>query len=259
MIKTIDWTGDGVRMIDQRKLPTVEEYPVFKTYEEVAGAIRTMVVRGAPAIGVAAAMGVPVLAIFGATDERVLTAIVFSVSVAYLYLFRRYTTMEPDEGIVLQGAERILHGQVLYRDFFSFLTPGSFYLHALLFKIFGNSFIVPRTALAVIGGVLSLIGYLLARRVCSRSSALCQNRFCQRCASMIEICTGREKPRKLGCSDNVSMSNSLSVVPFDSTSSKRPGRCANFSSSARRSRTWPSPTSPSPTVRRRHRRAVLSC
>ena len=58
MIKTIEWTGDGVRMIDQRKLPTVEEYPVFKTYDEVAGAIRTMVVRGAPAIGVAAAMGV---------------------------------------------------------------------------------------------------------------------------------------------------------------------------------------------------------
>ncbi|HEY2379820.1 MAG TPA: S-methyl-5-thioribose-1-phosphate isomerase [Terriglobia bacterium] len=45
-------------MIDQRKLPTVEEYPVFKTYEEVAEAIRVMVVRGAPAIGVAAAMGI---------------------------------------------------------------------------------------------------------------------------------------------------------------------------------------------------------
>jgi methylthioribose-1-phosphate isomerase len=45
-------------MIDQRKLPAAEEYPVFKTYEEVADAIRTMVVRGAPAIGVAAAMGV---------------------------------------------------------------------------------------------------------------------------------------------------------------------------------------------------------
>src|SRR5215813_3603226 len=45
-------------MIDQRKLPTVEEYPVFRTYQEVADAIRAMVVRGAPAIGVAAAMGV---------------------------------------------------------------------------------------------------------------------------------------------------------------------------------------------------------
>jgi methylthioribose-1-phosphate isomerase len=58
MIKTIEWTEDGVRMIDQRKLPTVEEYPTFRTYEEVAEAIRVMVVRGAPAIGVAAAMGV---------------------------------------------------------------------------------------------------------------------------------------------------------------------------------------------------------
>jgi methylthioribose-1-phosphate isomerase len=58
LIKTIEWTEEGVRMIDQRKLPTVEEYPTFRTYEEVAEAIRVMVVRGAPAIGVAAAMGV---------------------------------------------------------------------------------------------------------------------------------------------------------------------------------------------------------
>jgi methylthioribose-1-phosphate isomerase len=58
MIKTIEWTSDGVRMIDQTKLPTIEEYPVFTTYEAVAEAIRSMVVRGAPAIGVAAAMGI---------------------------------------------------------------------------------------------------------------------------------------------------------------------------------------------------------
>jgi methylthioribose-1-phosphate isomerase len=56
--KTIEWTDDGVVMIDQRKLPTIEEYPVFKTYQEVAEAIRVMVIRGAPAIGVAAAMGI---------------------------------------------------------------------------------------------------------------------------------------------------------------------------------------------------------
>lgn len=58
MIKTLEWTDEGVVMIDQRLLPTEEVYPVFKTYEEVAYAIREMVVRGAPAIGVAAAMGV---------------------------------------------------------------------------------------------------------------------------------------------------------------------------------------------------------
>jgi methylthioribose-1-phosphate isomerase len=58
VIKTIEWTDDGVVMIDQRKLPTVEEYPVFTTYQDVAEAIRVMVIRGAPAIGVAAAMGI---------------------------------------------------------------------------------------------------------------------------------------------------------------------------------------------------------
>lgn len=105
-------------------------------------------------------------------SDRYFAAAVFFLSVAYLCLFRRYTTIEPDEGIVLQGAQRILHGQVLYRDFFSFLTPGSFYLHALLFRTFGSSFTVPRTALAVMGGGFSAIGYLLARRVGSRSSAL---------------------------------------------------------------------------------------
>lgn len=58
MFETIAWSDEGVVMIDQRKLPAVEEYPVFKTYEEVAQAIKDMVIRGAPALGVAAAMGV---------------------------------------------------------------------------------------------------------------------------------------------------------------------------------------------------------
>jgi methylthioribose-1-phosphate isomerase len=58
MIKTLEWTDEGVRFIDQRKLPTEETYVTCATYEEVADAIRNMVVRGAPAIGVAAAMGV---------------------------------------------------------------------------------------------------------------------------------------------------------------------------------------------------------
>jgi len=58
MFKTIEWTADGVRMIDQLKLPTQEVYVTCRTYLEVAEAIRSMVIRGAPAIGVAAAMGV---------------------------------------------------------------------------------------------------------------------------------------------------------------------------------------------------------
>ncbi len=105
-------------------------------------------------------------------SERYITTAVCVLSFAYLCLFRRYTTIEPDEGIVLQGAQRILRGQVLYRDFFSFLTPGSFYLEALLTRTFGSSFMVPRTALAAMGAGFSAIGYLVARRVCSRWSAL---------------------------------------------------------------------------------------
>jgi len=58
MFKTIEWTPEGVRMIDQTRLPGEEVYVTCRTYEEVADAIRNMVIRGAPAIGVAAAMGV---------------------------------------------------------------------------------------------------------------------------------------------------------------------------------------------------------
>ena len=58
MIKTLEWTDSGVRFIDQRRLPTEEVYVTCATYEEVADAIRNMTVRGAPAIGVAAAMGI---------------------------------------------------------------------------------------------------------------------------------------------------------------------------------------------------------
>ena len=58
MFKTIEWTDNGVRMIDQTKLPREEVYLTCRDYREVAEAIRSMVIRGAPAIGVAAAMGV---------------------------------------------------------------------------------------------------------------------------------------------------------------------------------------------------------
>jgi methylthioribose-1-phosphate isomerase len=57
MIKTVEWTGEGVRMLDQRLLPTEEKYLMLRSYDEVAEAIKKMVVRGAPAIGVSAAMG----------------------------------------------------------------------------------------------------------------------------------------------------------------------------------------------------------
>jgi methylthioribose-1-phosphate isomerase len=58
MIQTLEWTDNGVRFIDQTKLPMEEVYVTCKTHEQVADVIRNMVVRGAPAIGVAAAMGI---------------------------------------------------------------------------------------------------------------------------------------------------------------------------------------------------------
>src|SRR6195256_3556475 len=57
MIKTVEWTKEGVSMLDQRLLPTEEKYLILRSYEEAADAIKKMVVRGAPAIGVSAAMG----------------------------------------------------------------------------------------------------------------------------------------------------------------------------------------------------------
>ena len=53
MIQTLEWTDQGVRFIDQTKLPTEEIYVTCTTYQQVADVIRNMVVRGAPAIGVA--------------------------------------------------------------------------------------------------------------------------------------------------------------------------------------------------------------
>jgi len=58
MIRTIEWRNGAVVMIDQRLLPTQEVYRVCRDYREVARGIKTMVIRGAPAIGVAAAMGI---------------------------------------------------------------------------------------------------------------------------------------------------------------------------------------------------------
>ena len=58
MLETLKWTDSGVLFIDQTKLPTEETWVLCSKYEAVADAIRTMIVRGAPAIGVAAAMGI---------------------------------------------------------------------------------------------------------------------------------------------------------------------------------------------------------
>ena len=62
-VKTIEWQGDEVVMIDQRVLPLDEAYIHHRTWQEVGDSIKTMVIRGAPAIGVAAAMGMALAAL----------------------------------------------------------------------------------------------------------------------------------------------------------------------------------------------------
>jgi methylthioribose-1-phosphate isomerase len=71
MVETIQWTDAGVVMIDQTRLPREESFVTCRTYLEVADAIKTMVIRGAPAIGVAAAMGVALGVQQGADFETV--------------------------------------------------------------------------------------------------------------------------------------------------------------------------------------------
>src|SRR5258708_15026203 len=75
MVETIQWTGAGVVMIDQTRLPREQVFVTCRTYLEVAQAIRTMVIRGAPAIGVAAAMGVALGVQEGADFETVCTTL----------------------------------------------------------------------------------------------------------------------------------------------------------------------------------------
>jgi len=70
MIPTLTWTPEGVQFIDQTKLPLEESYVLAANYQQVADAIVTMVVRGAPAIGVSAAYGVAL----GAMKSKAKTA-----------------------------------------------------------------------------------------------------------------------------------------------------------------------------------------
>jgi methylthioribose-1-phosphate isomerase len=68
MVRTIEFIDGTVKMIDQTKLPLIKEWVICKTYEEVADSIKKMHIRGAPAIGVAAAYG---MALCGQNSEAV--------------------------------------------------------------------------------------------------------------------------------------------------------------------------------------------
>jgi len=69
-LKTVEWKDNSVVMIDQTKLPNVLEYVTYTDYNQVAEAIRTLVVRGAPAIGVSGAFGMALAALQSKSETK---------------------------------------------------------------------------------------------------------------------------------------------------------------------------------------------
>jgi hypothetical protein len=97
MIPTLAWTPEGVRFIDQTRLPLEESYVLATTYEQVADVIVTMVVRGAPAIGVSAAYGVAL----GALRTKAATVAEFAPE--FERICARLAGTRPDGGQPLLG------------------------------------------------------------------------------------------------------------------------------------------------------------
>jgi hypothetical protein len=77
-----------------------------------------------------------------------------------------------DEGTLVDGAVRVLHGQVFARDFFEVMGPGTFYILAAVYKLFGATFLAARIWLFVTSMGTFLAIYFLTRRVCPRYQLL---------------------------------------------------------------------------------------
>src|SRR2546428_12693265 len=114
IIRAIEIYPDRVRLLDQRKLPLVEEYVECRTYQEVAEAIRTMVVRGAPAIGVAAAGGIALGA------QRLRAGSVEEVAAQFETICTTMAQTRPTAGDLLLGTAPIPGG----RRAFHWAPPG---------------------------------------------------------------------------------------------------------------------------------------
>lgn len=84
----------------------------------------------------------------------------------YLLPFMRIMYAGTDEGTLLCGAERIVHGQVFARDFFEVMGPGTFYLLAAFFKLFGATFLASRICLFISSLGIALSYYFLTCRIC---------------------------------------------------------------------------------------------
>ena len=110
-------------------------------------------VRGSSAMGLPAPGYIPYL--------------VFALCASlYFFPFMRLLLRGTDEGTLICGAVRVVHGQLLGRDFFEVVGPGTFYWLALFFKLFGVTFLASRICLFVTSLGTALCMYFLTRRVC---------------------------------------------------------------------------------------------
>ena len=90
-------------------------------------------------------------------------AAVFAITFWYLSYYRNMLySLSADEGIFLYGARRVLDGQIIYRDFFSYFFPGNYYFLALIYKLFGYSFLVAREALVIIDSLINVLVFYLS-------------------------------------------------------------------------------------------------
>jgi 4-amino-4-deoxy-L-arabinose transferase-like glycosyltransferase len=97
-----------------------------------------------------------------------LSYLLFTVAASlYLLPFMRLLLQGTDEGTLVYGAVRIVHGQVFARDFFEVIGPGTFYWLAVFFKLFGVTFLAARTCLFLTSLGTAVLLYYLSRRVCS--------------------------------------------------------------------------------------------
>lgn len=148
----------------------------------------------------------------GAVDA-IIGALLFSGAVLY-WASLPHSLQAADESVHLYEAKRLLEGEVLYRDFFNFITPGWFYLMAALFWLFGTSIDTARLSMAVAHGLTMVLIYLSCRRLGLRPAlswppalaylVICQSAFplvsqhwisTLLCAALLFVCAGRTHAR----------------------------------------------------------------
>lgn len=109
--------------------------------------------------------------------NKLLNSKIFFLLVLVLSLFYLFTSIRIgyniyDEGIVVYGANRVLDGDIPYRDFWTMYAPGQFYMVALLYKLFGIGLFVVRVYSAVINFLIAVLAYLIVRKFTEHKIAL---------------------------------------------------------------------------------------